>query len=193
VPDRDEWNRTAAHRFNRFMRDVRIAMVGAAAPRGAPAHAARIEYVRKAELQARGLLHYHVLAVEWGWLPWEVLQSLARKHGFGRTEVQRPKSVGAMSAYFVKHYLAKDGAALPVGLRAIVYSQGWPTVYRERSPDPVVVRRRVDWLGARESVESWSEVADRLGSPRRALPRRATGHRRVPVWEHWSADTWRGP
>ena len=191
VPDPDRWNGTAAHRFNRLMVDIRSAFAARSVGRAAPP----IEYVRKAEMQARGLVHYHVLAVEWGWLPVEVLRALAVKHGFGpRVQLERPRSVGAMSAYFVKSYLAKQGPPLPLGMRAIVYSQGWPKVYRERSADPVVLRRRVDDMGDHESWESWSEVADRLGAARPAFRSRRAGQGTGPKpWERWTADTWSGP
>jgi hypothetical protein len=161
VEDVDGWNATARHRFNRFVRDVRAAMDREPVGR----ESTRLDFVCKAEMQKRGLVHFHALFVAWDWLDIEIVRLIAIRHGFGPgLELRRARSQFGVAGYFAKFYLAKvDGPALPRGMRAIVYSQGWPKVYRAPSADPVVAALRGGLAASGEWYrESWAEYADRV-------------------------------
>lgn len=149
-------------------------MDAARGPLAGGAASARLEFVRKAEMQERGLIHYHVLIVEWDWIDIETVRLLAIRHGFGpRLQLQRPRSAFGMAAYFAKRYLAKtDGLPLPPGVRAIVYSQGWPSpLFEGPTDDPVVARPIMPG-------ESWWDFAGRMidrGMGSELIPLRLSG------------------
>jgi hypothetical protein len=114
-----------------------------------------VSYVKVAEYQRRGLLHFHGLIAGIRWVDLDWLKDLAQRHGFGpRLEFHAPRgSHRALVGYFTKYLLkgvtdfAPDELANHV-MHVTTSSHGWAP----------------DWLPRRRPVEPspwrWVQIAE---------------------------------
>jgi hypothetical protein len=94
---------------------------------------ARLEFFRVAEVQERGVIHYHVAVRGASFLPVEQLQKMATAAGFGYVWVTAPRKVAYPARYMAK-YLLKDVEKLPAGIRVWSCSAGWKVRWRPLVP-----------------------------------------------------------
>jgi hypothetical protein len=152
------WNEQASRRLNSFITALRRTFPGA-----------QIAYWKVAEMQKRGLIHYHLIVRGLRFLPHEVMRSLAVRTGFGpRVGVMRPEpkkgGIRGLFGYYSK-YLTKGMFVWEEPSHVVTMSRSWCQSWRSRGhtsflspwhwvPDKLAGRkllRRLVWQAVRES------------------------------------------